>query len=175
MASPDASLIIRSLEPSSSLLYSNLSSTPTPNSGLVPMRVFLIQTARGLFSSSGGYKANISLLRYLASRGHSVRQLCYSYPDEAETYAQTAVKNGGRNPQLRDRLLHLRAEDGRPGTDVKIEELVMQDGVEFVALESEAFDAAFGGKNNVHKAMAKDTAEYIEVNEPPRSAFIASP
>lgn len=131
------------------------------------MRVFLVQTARGLFSSSGGYKANISLLRYLASRGHSVRQLCYSYHAEAETYAQTVVESGGRDPQLRDRLLHLRAENGRSGTDVKIEELVTEDGVEFVALESETFDAAFGGKQNVHKEMAKNTAEYIEVNEPP--------
>jgi hypothetical protein len=125
------------------------------------MRVFLFQTAKGLFSSSGGYKANICLLRYLTSRGHSVRQLCYSHRGEVETYVQKMAKSG-RDPKLSKRLLHLRAENGMPGTDVKVEELVTDDGVEFVALESEALDAAFGGKENINK----ETAEYIEVIEP---------
>lgn len=128
------------------------------------MRVFLIQTARGLFSSSGGYKANICLLRYLASRGHSVRQLCYSHGDETEKYAQRMAKSSGHDPQLRRRTLRLRGENGKPSTDVNVAELVMEDGVEVVALESEAFDAAFGGKENHHRKMGRETAEYIEVS-----------
>jgi hypothetical protein len=138
------------------------------------MRVFLIQTAKGLFSSSGGYKANICLLRYLASRGHTVRQFCYSYRDEVETYVQKMGKSSGRDPQRRTRLLHLRAENGTPETDVKVEELVMDDGVEVMALESEAFDAAFGGKDNIHNEMVRETAEYIEVTELPNFAILAS-
>ncbi|KAG9569469.1 hypothetical protein KCU71_g6347, partial [Aureobasidium melanogenum] len=39
----------------------------------------------------------------------------------------------------------------------------MEDGVEIVALEKEAFDAAFGGKELLHTEMARETAEYIEV------------
>jgi len=128
----------------------------------IPMRVFLIQTAKGLFSSSGGYKANICLLRHLASRGHTVRQLCYFYRGEVETYVQKMAKSGLHNPQRRTRVLHLRGDNGRPGTDVKVEELIMDDGVQVVMLESEAFDAAFGGKTTC-KEMIRMTAEYIEV------------
>ncbi|XPS99993.1 hypothetical protein M3J09_009156 [Ascochyta lentis] len=131
-------------------------------SDLIPMRVFLFQTAKGLFSSSGGYKANICLLRYLASRGHSVRQLCYSHPGEVEAYVRTAAECGWHDPQLRRRLLHLSAQDGLPGVDVKVEELVLNDGVEFVALESEVFDTAFGGKEGVLKEITRQTADYIE-------------
>jgi hypothetical protein len=131
------------------------------------MRVFLIQTAKGLFSSSGGYKANICLLRHLASRGHTVRQLCYSYRDEVEKYVQKMGKSSWHNPQRHTRLLHLSANNGRPETDVKVEELVMDDGVQVVALESETFDSAFGGKENMSKEIARKTAEYIEVTEPP--------
>jgi hypothetical protein len=138
------------------------------------MRVFLIQTAKGLFSSSGGYKANICLLRYLASRGHTVRQFCYSYRDEVETYVKKMGKSSGRDPQRRTRLLHFRAQNGRPETDVKVEELVMDDGVEVMALESEAFDVAFGGKDNIYNEMARETAEYIEVTELPNFAILAS-
>jgi hypothetical protein len=125
-------------------------------------------------SSSGGYKANISLLRHLASRGHSVRQLCYSYRGEAEAYVQATTKSSGRDIDLRKRLLHIRAANGAPGTDVKVEELVMEDGVQLVALEIETFDAAFGGKKNVYKEMARETADYIEVIEPSNFAIATS-
>jgi hypothetical protein len=127
------------------------------------MRVFLVQTAKGLFSSSGGYKANICLLRHLASRGHSVRQLCYSYIGEVEEYAQTIAKSGGYDMQVRRRLLHMNAENGTSGTNVRVEEFVMDDGIQVVALESEAFEAAFGGKENMYNALATETADYIEV------------
>jgi hypothetical protein len=130
------------------------------------MRVFLVQTARGLSPPSGGYKANLCLLRYLASRGHTVRQLCYSCCDEVETYVQTKIQSSGRDLQVLQRLLHFRAENGRAGTDVKVETLIMDDGVEFMALEGEAFDAAFGGEENMHNEMAREIADYIEVFEP---------
>ena len=144
---------------------SGTSITSDDSLGATPMRVFLVQTARGLFSSSGGYKANICLLRHLASRGHVVRQLCYSYRNEAEEYV-SKMATSGHHQQLRKRMLHLRSDFGQPGTDVVVSDLVMDDGVEFVALESEAFDAAFGGKESLHKEMGRETAQYIEVIEP---------
>ena len=128
------------------------------------MRVFLVQTAKGLFSSSGGYKANICLLRYLASRGHSVCQLCYSHRGEADAVVRTMAKGGGHDPQLHKRQLHLRGGYGEDGTDIAVDELVIEDGVQYLALENEAFVEAFGGTENLHKAMPRETARYIEVS-----------
>lgn len=144
-------------------MLSNPSHVSRRTSGIIPMRVFLVQTAKGLLSSSGGYKANICLLRHLASRGHSVRQLCYSHRGEVEEYIHTITESGGCALRLSTILLHLDAETGTSGTDVRVEELVMDDGVQVVSLETEAFDAAFGGKENIHSALAKETADYIEV------------
>jgi hypothetical protein len=135
------------------------------------MRVFLVQTAKGLFSSSGGFKANISLLRHLASRGHTVRQICYSYRGEMDAYIRYMAKKGGHDPQLCRKLLHLRTGDSRSGIDVEVNVLVMDDGVQVVALEKEAFDAAFGGKELIFKTMARETADYIEVIEPTNFAI----
>jgi hypothetical protein len=138
------------------------------------MRVFLVQTAKGLMSSSGGYKANICLLRHLASRGHTVRQLCYSYRGEVEDYIQNIAKSNGRDLRLCRTLLHLDTENGAFGTDIRIEKLVMDDGIEIVSLESEAFEAAFGGKENMHNALARETADYIEVIRASRALLFPS-
>ncbi|KAF4454637.1 hypothetical protein F53441_2871 [Fusarium austroafricanum] len=126
------------------------------------MRVFLIQTAKGLFSSSGGYKANHALLRYLSSSGHHVRQLCYSHCGEIESYVQTMNNSAKHNLRLDTKVLHMRSEYGRPGVDVKVQELCMDDGVEILALDSEAFDAAFGDKATLPNQLAGMSAEYIE-------------
>jgi hypothetical protein len=128
------------------------------------MRVFLVQTAKGLFSSSGGYKANICLLRHLASRGHSVRQLCYSYRGEVEAYIQTIAKSDGYDPQIRRSLLHLDDGNSTLGTDIRVDKLVMDDGIQVVSLESEAFESAFGGKEHMYNVLATETADYIEVS-----------
>jgi hypothetical protein len=144
-------------------MHSNTSHVSRRTSGIIPMRVFLVQTAKGLFSSSGGYKANICLLRHLASRGHSVRQICYSYCGEVETYVKAMAENGGYDLQLRRRLLHLNPVNGTPGRDITVQELIMEDGIQIVSLEVEAFEAAFGGRENMYNALATETADYIEV------------
>jgi hypothetical protein len=153
-------------------MLSNPSHVSRRTSGDTPMRIFLVQTAKGLFSSSGGYKANVCLLRYLASRGHSVRQLCYSYRDEVDEYAQTMARSGGYDLQVCRRLLHLDTEIGTSGTDIRVEDLSMDDGVQVVALETEAFEAAFGGKENMYNALATETANYIEVNTSQQTSML---
>jgi hypothetical protein len=166
----------RSYTPSTSSSDSgNSSGTYTPDSSLISMRVFLVQTAKGLFSSSGGFKANVSLLRHLASRGHTVRQICYSHRGEVDAYIRYMAKNGGHDPQLCRKLLHLRTGNSRSGIDVEVNVLVMDDGVQVVALEKEAFDAVFGGKENIFKTMGRETADYIEVIRPTNLAIAISP
>jgi hypothetical protein len=128
------------------------------------MRVFLVQTARGLFSSSGGYKANICLLRYLASQGHAVRQLCYFHQNEVEDYIRRMAQADGSEISVRRRVLPLRGDNITSDVDVAVVQLMMEDGVEIIALEKEAFDVAFGGKERLHEEMARETAHYIEVN-----------
>ncbi|KAA8626986.1 Glycosyltransferase family 4 protein [Pyrenophora tritici-repentis] len=142
--------------------FSRNSSISSTSSSPNHMRVFLVQTAKGLFSSSGGYKANLCLLRHLASRGHSVRQICYSHRGEVDAYVRTMTSSGEHNPELRKRRMHLRSGYGEAGIDLAVEELVVHDGVQYVALEKEAFDEAFGGKDNILKTMPRETANYIE-------------
>lgn len=68
------------------------------------LRVFLVQTAQGLTPSSGGYKANISLLRTLTSQGHAAAQICYGLEQEVEQFA-TRAENRGVEPNITDSLL----------------------------------------------------------------------
>ena len=126
-------------------------------------RVFLIQTAKGLESPSGGYKANISLARYLVSRGHTVRQICQPSRGEVDVYIKKVAESGGRDPQHHTRQWHLRSEDGESGTDVRVDNLTMGNGVQIIGLEDEAITMAFGGKEDYHNQLTKDTAAYIEV------------
>ena len=167
IASANASPMAYSISPSLSSCSSRSSlDASIPRSGDTPLRIFLVQTAKGLFSSSGGYKANLCFLRYLASRGHSVRQICYSHRGEVDAYIRTLAKSGEWDPQRCTRQLHLRSEDGREATNIKVEELILEDGVQIVALDKEAFDEAFGGKENILEALSKETADYVEVSEP---------
>lgn len=127
------------------------------------MRVFLVQTAKGLFSSSGGYKSSICLLRHLASRGHTVRQLCYLYRGEVDAYAKASAKSCARDLEVFKGIMHLSCKESRSHIAVKVEELVMEDGVQIVGLEKEAFDTAFDGQKNISKTISRETADYIEV------------
>ncbi|KAH6641955.1 hypothetical protein C7974DRAFT_446230 [Boeremia exigua] len=163
IATTDSDPIIH-LFPSSapSYSYENSSSASVCDSNGNRLKVFLIQTAKGLFSSSGGYKANLCFLRFLASRGHSVRQLCYPHRGEVDTYVQTLARYGDRDPEHCSKRLHLRDEHGQPGIDVNVDYLALEDGVQIVALDKEAFDEAFGGKIDIHNVISKETAAYIE-------------
>lgn len=65
----------------------------TPGGG-PRMRLLLVQTAHGLTPSSGGYKANVCLLRNLSRLGHATAQVCYAFPEELDKYARRAKAKG---------------------------------------------------------------------------------
>ncbi|KAJ3187357.1 hypothetical protein HDU85_006645 [Gaertneriomyces sp. JEL0708] len=48
------------------------------------LRIFLIQSAHGLFASSGGYRANLSFCRAMAKCGHSVKMLALPFREDLE-------------------------------------------------------------------------------------------
>lgn len=77
---------------------------------------------------------------------------------------KTALENGLKVRVYR-KLLHLSSGPKDSGVNVEVVQLTMEDGVEIVALDKEAFDAAFGGKEHLHREMARETAAYIEVME----------
>jgi predicted nucleotidyltransferase len=70
----------------------------------------------------------------------------------------------GSEISVRRRVLPLRGDNITSDVDVAVVQLMMEDGVEIIALEKEAFDVAFGGKERLHEEMARETAHYIEVN-----------
>lgn len=58
------------------------------------LRVLLVQTAQGLSPSSGGYKANVNLLRALTAQGHAAAQICYGRQEEIEQFIDRANLKG---------------------------------------------------------------------------------
>jgi hypothetical protein len=58
------------------------------------MRVFLVQTAHGLNSASGGYQSNFGFIRQLGAYGHTVAQTCYGWDEEVEEGAARAKAKG---------------------------------------------------------------------------------
>jgi hypothetical protein len=63
------------------------------------MRVFLVQTAHGLNSASGGYKSNFGFIHQFGAYGHTVAQTCYGWDEEVEEGAARA-KAKGVNPEV---------------------------------------------------------------------------
>ncbi|KAK4119030.1 glycosyltransferase family 4 protein [Parathielavia appendiculata] len=92
------------------------------------MRVFLVQTAQGLTPSSGGYKANVSLLRSLSDQGHATAQICYAFDHEINEYAARAE-----------------AKDIEPGMSKKIVPVVDPNGKAY-----EIFVKTFIDEHKVH-------------------------
>ncbi|KAK3940423.1 glycosyltransferase [Diplogelasinospora grovesii] len=91
------------------------------------MRVFLIQTAKGLSASSGGYKANISLLRALRSHGHAAAQICYGFENEVEYHAKKAEAKGVR-PNVTPSIMTVTLPNGAD-RDIDISTFTDQDEI----------------------------------------------
>ncbi len=120
------------------------------------MRVFLVQTAKGLSSSSGGYRANLSLLKYLAHRGHVAAQLCFVWDQEVKAYCDEMVI-AGLKPDLETRNVWMPIDE-HSGINMRAYTFASIDGVKNVAINASDFEKALPDK-----VMASDTARLIEV------------
>ena len=58
-----------------------------------PWRILLVQSAQGLYESSGGYRANLALLRALSSQGHAVKMIATAYERDIERLPANFKKN----------------------------------------------------------------------------------
>ncbi|CAG8477717.1 8884_t:CDS:2 [Racocetra persica] len=68
------------------------------------LKIFLIQTAMGLYSASGGYKANLCFLAALSSQGHACRSvvLCWKKDvlDAKVEYSEEKCSFGDKNNHI---------------------------------------------------------------------------
>lgn len=105
------------------------------------MRVFLVQTAQGLTPSSGGYKANISLLRSLGDQGHAAAQICYAFEDEVKEYA-TRAEAKGIEPNITDTLLPVVDHKG-VAHELFVKTFTDEDKIHNVVIDRDAFNTAY--------------------------------
>ncbi|KAK4097999.1 glycosyltransferase family 4 protein [Parathielavia hyrcaniae] len=105
------------------------------------MRVFLVQTAQGLTPSSGGYKANISLLRSLSAQGHATTQICYAFEQEITQHAARAAAKG-IEPGMTDTVVPLVDREGN-SHKVIVKTFTDEHKVHNVVLSRGEFNAGF--------------------------------
>jgi hypothetical protein len=105
------------------------------------LRVFLVQTAQGLTPSSGGYKANVNLLRSLSSQGHATAQICYAIEDEVHHYARRAEIKG-INPNLTSTALSVVDPTGK-AHDLVIKTFTDEYNVHNVTISRVQFNEAY--------------------------------
>ncbi|KIY00057.1 uncharacterized protein Z520_03742 [Fonsecaea multimorphosa CBS 102226] len=122
------------------------------------MRVFLFQTAKGLSSSSGGYKVNQSLLKYLAHRKHTAAQLCYVWDSDIEAYCDEMIAIG-RKPDLETRVVSMPVDEGSE-VHLRTYTFTDDDGVKNIAINASDFSEALPDK-----VLARDTARLIEEDQ----------
>ncbi|KAJ4518130.1 hypothetical protein HRR83_003415 [Exophiala dermatitidis] len=127
----------------------------TTTRAILNMRVFLFQTAKGLFSSSGGYRSNLMLLKYLASRGHAAAQLCYVWDGEVENYCDEMVANG-MDPELEFDKVTVPVDDDT-NVDLRTYSFIDADGLRNLAINLADFHKILPDQE-----LAKDAARFIE-------------
>ncbi|KAM7208286.1 hypothetical protein V8F20_001264 [Naviculisporaceae sp. PSN 640] len=111
--------------------------------GLIPssMRVLLVQTAHGLTPSSGGYRANLGLLRQLRSYGHVTAQLCYGSATEVDEFIQLATVFGVEH-NLSTHYTYLIDSQGDI-FQIWIKIFNGHDGVQYIVIDRNAFSRIF--------------------------------
>jgi hypothetical protein len=120
------------------------------------MRVFLIQNVKGLWPSSGEWRANINLLKYLASQGHTIAQMCYAPRQEIELYfAQAESKSRVINAQNSA----LRLNQGNKTLQIPVAMFTSLEGIYTIALDQESFQKHYPSTD-----LDLDVREYIEVS-----------
>ncbi|KAF2840858.1 glycosyltransferase family 4 protein [Patellaria atrata CBS 101060] len=122
------------------------------------MRVLMMQKSMGLFATTGEYKANTSLLRYLASRGHATAQFCFTYDGEIER-AISKVEAGGAKASVSSGQFQMITEEGNP-TDIKYWSFTNVNGIYNIALDADAITKVFPTK-----LQAKETKKFLETEE----------
>ena len=105
------------------------------------LRVLLVQTAQGLTPSSGGYKANVNLLRSLSHMGHAVAQICYAHEEEVAQYARNAEVQG-IDPNVTDSTLGVVDAYGRVH-NLPVKSFTDEHNVHNIVLPRAGFNAAF--------------------------------
>jgi hypothetical protein len=121
------------------------------------MRVFLVQTAQGLTPSSGGYKANVNLLRMLCDQGHEAAQICYGVDLEIEEYASRAEAKGIQ-PNVTNSVLSVFDTQGVEH-QLLIKTFTDQYKVYNVVISRKEFNAAFPVQE-----FRADTKAYLQVS-----------
>ncbi len=121
------------------------------------MRVFLVQTAQGLTPSSGGYKANVNLLRMLCGQGHEAAQICYGVDLEIEEYASRAEAKGIQ-PNVTNSVLSVFDTQGVEH-QLLIKTFTDQYKVYNVVISRKEFNAAFPVRE-----FRADTKAYLQVS-----------
>ncbi|KAJ3279937.1 hypothetical protein HK104_001058 [Borealophlyctis nickersoniae] len=126
----------------------------TPTDG--PMRIFLIQSAHGLYASSGGYRSNVSLACAMRSKGHIIKMLAYVYPRDLLHV-----------PHSMDEPVHF-----APGRMSRVYRFTFN-GIDVVALNVDDFKSVFLDETVASKEAA--WLENTDINVPEydaRQAFI---
>ncbi|KAL0469852.1 hypothetical protein QR685DRAFT_499921 [Neurospora intermedia] len=120
------------------------------------MRIFLVQTAQGLTPSSGGYKANVNLLRQLRLFGHDAAQICYGFEDEVEKYAELARAKGVEpNVTHHSGLPVIDSKGNQHELDVKT--FMDEHGIHNIVISRVPFNEAYPTRE-----FWQDTQDYLE-------------
>jgi len=120
------------------------------------LRILLVQTAHGLAPSSGGYRANYSLLLQLVATGHDVAQICYGSDHEVEIYAQRALKRGIK-PYVTEIPFTVKTPDGAAHR-LNVKTFTDHERVFNIVIPRESFIRAYPVRD-----FFKETKEYLEV------------
>jgi hypothetical protein len=120
------------------------------------MRVLLLQTAKGLSSSSGGYKANLSLLRYLAYRKHATAQLCFVWDSDISAYCDEKT-TAGKNFDLETGIISMPVNETTEAF-IRTYSFTDDEGIKNIAINASDFMEAVPEED-----LAHETARFIEV------------
>jgi len=119
------------------------------------MRAFLIQKKMGLASSSGEYRANISLLKYLSSQGHATAQFCFAKDGEVASLVAEAEAAGKKACLSRSEFqLPLNNDNTIP---VGVSTFTSIDGIHMIALDATDFRKGLSAED-----QGKETMEFME-------------
>ncbi|KAK3315810.1 glycosyltransferase family 4 protein [Apodospora peruviana] len=125
------------------------------------IRLFLVQTAQGLTPSSGGYKANRSLLQSLTRCGDgvTVAQICYGFDDEVKLLANRA-KAKGIDPKVEGWTIPHLTDEGKT-INISIKTFTDEDRIMNVVIVRQPYNEVYPVRE-----LWQDTKNYLEGQTP---------